>query len=110
MRIDDAIGAFPVHGACGVWGILAAGLFHKENGGLYLPTEPNIFGVQCYGILAIIGWTCALSFTVLMICKLFKILRIPEQFEAAGIDRYCHTPETKEFDHGIGFLADLFKY
>ena len=30
LKIDDAIGAFPVHGACGVWGILAAGLFDFE--------------------------------------------------------------------------------
>merc|ERR1712048_1261312 len=29
--IDDAIGAFPVHGMGGVWGIIATGFFHMTN-------------------------------------------------------------------------------
>src|SRR5215831_12124398 len=27
LRIDDPIGAWPVHGACGIWGTLSLGLF-----------------------------------------------------------------------------------
>ena len=27
LRIDDPIGAWPVHGLCGVWGTLSLGLF-----------------------------------------------------------------------------------
>src|SRR5262249_20484163 len=35
FRIDDPIGAWPVHGACGIWGTLSLGLF--ATGQYFLP-------------------------------------------------------------------------
>ena len=58
LRIDDPLEAFPVHGACGMWGVLAVGLFAKEK---YLGDNDNdrygalmggngrLFGVQLLG-------------------------------------------------------------
>ena len=31
LRIDDPLDAFAVHGACGVWGVLASGLFTAKE-------------------------------------------------------------------------------
>lgn len=31
-KIDDPVGAFPVHAASGMWGTIAVGLFSTENG------------------------------------------------------------------------------
>ena len=31
LRVDDAIGAFPVHGAAGAWGTLAVGIFARHD-------------------------------------------------------------------------------
>ena len=44
LGIDDVVGAFPVHGACGLWGLLAVPLFDINNfgagGDLYGPGMP----------------------------------------------------------------------
>ena len=31
LKIDDALDAFPVHGVCGFWGVIAVGFFAKER-------------------------------------------------------------------------------
>src|SRR5690606_14556272 len=51
LKIDDAVGAWPVHGLCGIWGGIAAGLF----GG-----KPLI--AQIVGSLVIPLWAFTLAF------------------------------------------------
>ena len=31
LKIDDVVGAVPVHGFCGIWGVVATGLFASEK-------------------------------------------------------------------------------
>jgi len=97
LGIDDAIGAFPVHGAGGVWGVLAIGLFDMDNGGFYKASGSNIFGVQCYGILAILAWTALTTAVFLTIAKLFGVLRISEEAEEMGLDAWYHKEDASEF-------------
>merc|ERR1739845_102888 len=33
-KIDDVVDAFSVHGACGLWGIVALGFFGNHNAGM----------------------------------------------------------------------------
>merc|ERR1711988_704535 len=111
LKIDDAIGAFPVHGACGVWGVLATGLFDVTKGGFYQAGSSNIFGVQCYGILVIIVWTVVLSAVFLGIAKALGILRIPADVEEEGIDHAYHNDPAEEFvDVADSWMAKTFKY
>jgi Amt family ammonium transporter len=42
FRIDDPVGAWPVHGACGIWGTLSLGLFAS---GQYQAAGSSPFGV-----------------------------------------------------------------
>ena len=51
LRLDDPVDAVSVHGVCGVWGTLAAGLF--VSGNLF---DPKIISVQLVGIGAAFVW------------------------------------------------------
>ena len=42
LRIDDPVGAWPVHGVCGIWGTLSLGLFAS---GEYSAAGSSPFGV-----------------------------------------------------------------
>src|SRR5476651_2510392 len=41
LRIDDPIGAVPVHGICGIWGTLSLGLFASGQYGVTGPLGPD---------------------------------------------------------------------
>ena len=41
LRIDDPIGAVPVHGICGIWGTLSLGLFACGQYGATGPLAPD---------------------------------------------------------------------
>ena len=51
IKIDDPVGAVSVHGVCGAWGTLAAGLFNIGG------TSAQMIGVQLLGIGACFIWT-----------------------------------------------------
>ncbi|HHB76890.1 MAG TPA: ammonium transporter, partial [Desulfobulbus sp.] len=50
MHIDDPVGAVSVHGVCGAWGTLAAGLFNMEG------VTTAIITTQVIGIIAAFIW------------------------------------------------------
>ena len=63
MRVDDPVGAIPVHLGCGVWGTIAVGLFANELTG-YIDNPINrleqVFN-QIMGIIAVNGTILVLS-------------------------------------------------
>jgi ammonium transporter, Amt family len=98
IRIDDPVGAISVHGVCGAWGTLAAGLFGAEkvlgieeaNTGLFYGGGVSQLGVQALGVAACFGWvmaTCLLLFGAL---KVTGLLRVSREHEIEGLDRTEH--------------------
>jgi Amt family ammonium transporter len=75
LRIDDPVGAFPVHGLCGVWGGLATGIF----GG-----HPMV--AQIVGSLAIPAWSFVTMFILFSILKAIGMLRVSAEEEEGGLD------------------------
>src|SRR5258708_16977755 len=56
LRIDDPIGAVPVHGFCGIWGTWSLGLFATGQFGLSGPTGPDN-SAALKGVFYGGGWT-----------------------------------------------------
>ncbi len=82
MRIDDPVGAWPVHGLCGIWGGIATGLFGQAEGvSLY---------VQALGTLAISAWAFATMLGLFTAMRLFGVLRVTPEEEEMGLDLSEH--------------------
>ena len=89
LEIDDPIDAFPVHGMCGIWGVLAVGFFNKDNG-IFYGGNGKLLGWQIAGILAIIGWAGLFTFLTTYGLNYFNLLRIYEEDEEKGADISKH--------------------
>jgi Amt family ammonium transporter len=76
LQIDDPVGAFPVHGLCGVWGGIATGLFGV---GANLTT-------QLIGTGAIVAWALGTSLVLFFALKVCGLLRVHAEEEIAGLD------------------------
>ena len=88
LGIDDPLEAAPIHGACGIWGLLAVGLFANDNGitGLFYG-NPAQLGHQILGALIITAWSAGFMGIVLGAMSRYKenlLLRVPIDIELAG--------------------------
>ena len=84
IKIDDPVGAISVHGVCGAWGTLAAGLF--DMGGFSLGTV----GVQLLGIGACFVWTFPAAFLMFKLIDMTVGLRVSPEEELEGLDMVEH--------------------
>lgn len=89
LKIDDPVGAVPVHGLCGLWGILSVGFF-ANDGGLFMGGGSALLTTQIIGALAIIAWTVVTSGTVYLMLHALVGLRVEEKIEEEGLDAHEH--------------------
>jgi Amt family ammonium transporter len=95
LKIDDVVDAFPVHGACGIWGVLAVGLFGDEDeglGGNGLFYGGDQFRAQLMGVICIVAWVGILSLMIFLPLKKVGMLRWSNEFEKEGADAMEHSP------------------
>ena len=84
MHIDDPVGAVSVHGVCGAWGTLAAGLFNMEG------VTAAIMTTQVIGIAAAFVWAFGTAFILFKVISMTVGLRISEEDELLGVDIVEH--------------------
>ena len=82
LKIDDPVGAWPVHGLCGIWGGISTGIF----GG-----HPII--AQVIGSLVIPIWAFFTMFLLFYALKSLNLLRVSEEEEIIGLDISEHQEE-----------------
>ncbi|MEM7391409.1 MAG: ammonium transporter protein, partial [Verrucomicrobiota bacterium] len=86
-RIDDAVGAIPIHGICGAWGTLCVALFARGDqfGTVLLDNRLEQLGVQAVGILACMLWAGSVSFVLFKFLRRYVGLRVSPEEEISGI-------------------------
>jgi Amt family ammonium transporter len=105
LRIDDPIGAVPVHGVCGIWGTLSLGLFAcgkygatgpitADNSaplkGLFYGGGTQVLVAQATGSLIITTATFGVALAVMYLVNAFGVLRVSEEGEEYGLDLHEH--------------------
>ena len=89
-EIDDPVGAFSVHGVCGVWGTIVIGLWGVDGAtgiGIFNGGAINQLGIQALGAGAYAIWTivtCWIAWSI--IGGLFGGIRVSEEEENQGLD------------------------
>ncbi len=84
IKVDDPVGAISVHGVCGAWGTLAAGIFNLGG------TSLKIIGVQVLGIAVCFLWVFPAALIMFKIIDKTIGLRVSPDEELEGLDFVEH--------------------
>lgn len=99
LKIDDPVGASSVHGICGIWGVIAVGLFAdnpvplgttNERSGLFKGGGWYLLGIQSLSALCLLVWGISSTFFLLWSINKFVPIRMDENEELLGADLMEH--------------------
>ncbi|HEY3827181.1 MAG TPA: ammonium transporter [Bryobacteraceae bacterium] len=105
LRIDDPIGAVPVHGMCGIWGTLSLGLFASgqfgstgplaaDNSaplkGLFYGGGFQVLIAQAIGSATITISTFVVALVLMYAVNAMGLLRVSKEGEEEGLDLHEH--------------------
>jgi Amt family ammonium transporter len=105
LRIDDPIGAVPVHGLCGIWGTLSLGLFACGRYGATGPISPDnsaplrglfygggtqVLAAQAIGSAVITLATFGVAMALMLAVNAMGLLRVAHEGEEYGLDLHEH--------------------
>lgn len=105
LRIDDPIGAVPVHMFAGIAGTISLGLFGAGRfgaatatgadvtttvDGLFYGGGTHLLWVQTYGVLSVAAAVLAVSLALMYAVKLTGTLRVSAEGEREGLDLHEH--------------------
>jgi len=105
LRIDDPIGAVPVHGMCGIWGTISLGFFACGKYGATGPFAPDnsaplaglfygggttVLVAQLIGSVIVTVATFTSAYIVMKVVNAMGLLRVSEEGEKYGLDLHEH--------------------
>lgn len=98
-QVDDVVNAAPVHLFCGMWGLIAAGLFSSKFGyasaysedraddcaGLLYGGGARTFGANLVFLVTIVSWVGLTTLVIFVVTKLTIGIRVSKRQEMAGM-------------------------
>jgi len=124
LRIDDPLDAFAIHGSCGMWSVLAAGIFCTTKGATFggYSRDQEIetgfqFGVQFIGLIVIFAWTSFFAVGLFWFLNYHNLMReevrkkyptpeVAQEAQVEGVEgqveETLETKETKEKEKQVG--------
>ncbi|MGA3297152.1 MAG: hypothetical protein ABSD41_06845, partial [Candidatus Bathyarchaeia archaeon] len=97
-HLDDSLDVFACHGAGGIWGTIATGLFASTainasgpNGLFY--GNPTQLLVQLFAVIIVAGFAFVGSYVLLRVINIFTPLRVSPKDEDTGLDLSQHGEE-----------------
>jgi len=109
IKVDDPVGAVPVHGFNGLWGLIAVGLFADGTYGNYAIEPPFVKGLlygggagqliaQLIGAAALFAWAFGMGLVLFKLLDVIIGIRVSPREEIQGLDLFEHgTPAYPEF-------------
>lgn len=99
LKIDDPVGAVPVHGFNGIWGTLSIGLFGRKalglaNDGLFYGGGFTQLGIQALGTISVTLFILVAMGIVFKVIDLCIGLRVSREEELKGLDISEHGMES----------------
>jgi len=81
LRIDDVVGAIPVHAFCGAWGTIAVSFFYQGD---MFNLERIV--AQIIGVVMAFIWGVSISYCLFWALNRVTKVRVPTKFEQRGLD------------------------
>lgn len=88
LKIDDVLGVWPLHGLCGLWGGISAGIFGLEALGGMGGVNPM---VQLLGSLVISLYALAAGFVIYLVASRLTTIRLTDEQQRRGADLSIHS-------------------
>ncbi len=98
FRIDDVVGAIPVHVGAGVWGTIAVALFADTELLNTSLSRPALLGIQLLGIGTCFLWVFGGSFAIMWFVNRLIPIRVTPEQEHIGLNVAEHGATTETLD------------
>ncbi len=99
LKIDDVVGAIPVHLFSGIWGTIAVALFAHQNVEKWFELSfIRTISIQSVGAIAIPLYAFIIMYITSLILKRLSKLRVSEEAEMLGLNIYEHGASTATND------------
>ena len=92
LKVDDPVSAISVHGVCGLWGLLAVGIFASGNNGVtgLVGGEGLQIVSQLISMGVVLGWALVTGFGMFLLLKFTMGVRASREEEEQGMDLSEH--------------------